>query len=240
MVAFTDHEATCTAVNMCCRLTYYMTGMIEVFMHENPISKQWECEQDVAVLWQRCVFPAFTSSLYHERISYCIHRPFCVVLFYFWNLSRMRFQPGSNAAHDIIILSVFLCCYMLVYQSRRGKKKKKTFSHFVLYMMPVALACPTKQQHIIKNWISSPVFKIFMWAACAELKWTWSEEVEPLYAGLLGYDTSVERHDPVFRWLSCSMSCYFNRTQHLWENETYIYFLLGLCKRYRDKLLSHL
>lgn len=134
----------------------------------------------------------------------------------------------------------FLVLLHVGVSEQEGEKKKKTFSHFVLYMMPVALACPTKQQHIIKNWISSPVFKIFMWAACAELKWTWSEEVEPLYAGLLGYDTSVERHDPVFRWLSCSMSCYFNRTQHLWENETYIYFLLGLCKRYRDKLLSHL
>lgn len=65
----------------------------------------------------------------------------------------------------------FLVLLHVGVSEQEGKKKKKTFSHFVLYMMPVALACPTKQQHIIKNWISSPVFKIFMWAACAELKW---------------------------------------------------------------------
>lgn len=101
-------------------------------MHENPISQQWECEQDVAVFLWRCIFAAVTSLLYNECISYCIHIPFCAELLYFWNLSWMRFQPGSNTAHDFIILCVFLCCYMLVYQSR-GKKRKKDSAHHALH-----------------------------------------------------------------------------------------------------------
>lgn len=48
----------------------------------------------------------------------------------------MRFQLESNIAHDIIILNVFI----VLLHAGISEQEKKTFSYFVLDMMPVALA----------------------------------------------------------------------------------------------------
>lgn len=60
MVAFTHHEPTCSAVNMCCYLTYYMTDMSVFLLHAlitPPFSSLWVwtgCGSFLAAMHLRC------------------------------------------------------------------------------------------------------------------------------------------------------------------------------------------
>lgn len=72
----------------------------------------------------------------------------------------MIFQLESNTAHNIIILSVFIA--LLHAGISVQEKKKKDLQLFCARHDACGTGSHTKQQHIIKNWISSPVFKIFM------------------------------------------------------------------------------
>lgn len=104
MVAFTHHEATCSAVNMCCYLTYYMTGMSAFFPQPQhalrPTDSHFHITVDVCTgcgcVLQRetSLLHVFIASSNSRCISYIIHLPFYIVLFYllksFFNMVSIR------------------------------------------------------------------------------------------------------------------------------------------------------
>lgn len=161
----------------------------------------------------------FTSSLCQKKMQFIFHSH--AILCYFTSES---FGLNWRAILHMGVFSV------LVHQSRN-----KDLQLFCALHEACGTGTHTKQQHVIKNWIPSPVFKIFMQVACAELKWrifcvTLRKSGAPpaffffffyiIIAGVSSHDTSAEQRDPVFRWLPRLMSHYSNRTQHLWESGT--------------------
>lgn len=52
MAAFTQQEATCSAINMCCYLTYYMTCMDALFLHAlRPANNTFLFTVDLNRMW---------------------------------------------------------------------------------------------------------------------------------------------------------------------------------------------
>lgn len=80
-------------------------------MHESPRSKQWESEQDVALFLQRCIFSAFTSLSYCERI----HRS---LLFYSSSGSSLKQRFGWEAIPHMS----FFPCAVTCWHIRAGEK----------------------------------------------------------------------------------------------------------------------
>lgn len=162
---------------------------------------------------QRCIFAAFTSPLYYTCVPYSIRIPFCVCVILHPEALR---NEVSNGNHTECVV-----CALARWQIRAGRK---TFQLFCALHDARGTDSHTKQQRLIKNWISASVFKIFISAARAGLKWGgFCAVIRGSGAPSRWFPQLWYRHTttwPCFRRLSYLMSRYSNRTQHLWENET--------------------
>lgn len=140
MVAFTDHKDTCTAVNT----------LMVVRPCENPLSHPLFLHRGREDYVAECPRVHCAKK---ECNSYFIHMPFCVIS------SLKALVLNWRAILHVGVFSV------LVHQSRN-----KDLQLFCALHEACGTGTHTKQQHVIKNWIPSPAFKIFMQVACTELK----------------------------------------------------------------------
>lgn len=91
MAAFTHLETTCSAVNMCCYFSYYMTGMSALLVHSEhapgPNDRHFHIPVRVHRMWPSNsatsflhIVTAFRGSQIHKCFSFISH----FVLAYFW------------------------------------------------------------------------------------------------------------------------------------------------------------